>query len=186
MVAEPFKHFRPLRHRRLVVGLAQVRILRLASIRLEGAFGLDASGVDELLTFTPPQRILVQSRIFATFLPGTGHLAVMDLLRYFADLRVEVEPVDLLTKVADTLRVNFVLHRAAILDEEVLRSVVAATADQATHVVDLRPETIRLDLGQVLLTLGPLDELVHLELAAHASLVQLLAVVLVVALAASG
>lgn len=106
----------------------------------------------------------------------------MNLLGNFAYLWLEAEPVKFFAQIMNPLRVNFILDGTAILDQEVLCFVVALSAYHAAHVVDLRPETKSLQFCQVLLALGSLHEGLHLVHPPHSTLIQLLAVIFVIAL----
>ena len=93
MIAEPFKDLSlllgQLLARRLIAAVS-----RLVSVRLESTFSLDAGRIDELLALPPPQGILIEAFVFGHGTADTGgHLLLMNLLRHFANLRFEAEPV---------------------------------------------------------------------------------------------
>ena len=80
------------------------------------------------------------------------------------------------------LGVDLILHCATVLDQEVLRFVVALSAYHAADVVNLRPETECFEFGQVLLALGAFYESFHLIHPPHSTLIQFFSVVLVITL----
>ena len=99
-------------------------------------------------------------------------------------MRLEAEALDLFAEVVDALRVDLVLDSLAVLDEEVLRFLVAAPGNQLRHRINARLERILLELLPVLLRLRALNEHLLFVLAAHASGIQLLAVVQIILLSA--
>lgn len=94
----------------------------------------------------------------------------------------EAKTFNFSAQIINSLRVNLIFDSLTVLDEEVLRLLIATACDHLGHGVDAWLEAEALELLLVLLRFSALNEDLLLEFTAHTSRVQLLTVVQVVLL----